>query len=1127
MEKLYKSRLTLLFLPLLIAFFFAIISQSINLNNNKHLTRTATTSLSPLTEPIRSDITFKESAVSKGIIFKHEHRSSTISGLADTYGSGVCTIDFNNDGFEDLFIVNGNGVTRRYGKPHWWNNKQGSRLYKNVDGLYFSDLSNTLYSDKNQTPLTGYGCAVDDINNDGYSDIILSRVNYIELLINQAGVNFKKHTINLKLDESLESENIWPMSITLWDWNKDGYQDIFVANFTKYKNDLKVGTRDYGYKSQIQFDSKKFSGQKNLILTREISASKSNVLAFNKTYLNNFDRTLTITPFALLTGNPSERQFSNLFAANATGSNSYAHSLIKTTNKTTPFASLLSSIKTPIVQVSQINLLNKSSLVFTQHNQGGVQLYLSDKDEQDDLSWQVGLNSEEDNATQTWATLIADLNNDSLDDFIGARGFAASHIDSPFITQGSYNTIKLQTASGSFVEPKISSTPRLSRSSRGAAFADFNNDGFIDIVFNNNNGFFSLYMNEGQENNWLSFICEPVFLCRNSLWKIQDLQGNTLASKKFSQSQPFLSSNQKRVHFGLADMSNTLTLQVQLSNDTKVSFSKLTPNHIYKVNIENNKVIPINSKIAASYNANSLQPFSLNSLLNANVETLLGRLNSMPKLKPEQLIKLSELLITYELNNSASSVTNSPKFLTLTSWLLNQALTNTNKSSPLLDNVLRLIGGSESSLFMDHVVELVANLSEDNFCNLTNELNYWFWEEEVLPKTKQLLKSPLLHRILNSNSSNIVICGLNALATTKDTTIGSSLLSLLNKKSFPKDQQDIISAATIRTLGFLKHSVAQNDLVDFCKKSKDGIITAECNIALYKFGTDEDVIAGLLPLSNENKLIYELHQEKLILDLISPKKAKLLSNNMNTFGSYNKYLKSPQKAHYEIAHLHELLTAKEIITQKKSIQNLLSFRKSKDINDILIRLHQKSPSTIDELITVFEESTIIQSKLLPFASSLKIKQILLSNNEHSHDYNYSYTLAYQCSIRHSIKSICDKKLETNIYMTTSDVETTLINNPAKLIYALLSDNATLKRVTTLQLFDLSKQLPKANSMTTDNLSNLFAMLRINSSYLFIRKSQIKKDWLEQFISSAYQESIKLDLSWLQHFTGPIDQKNAA
>jgi DNA-binding XRE family transcriptional regulator len=1133
MKNTYKHGFILFALPLGIAIMVAAISQFMNAKTEDPSTlptqKNSLPSVSALIPSITSDIIFKESSVSKGIIFKHEHRSATLSGLADTYGSGVCIIDFNNDGYEDLFIMNGSGVTRRYGKVHWWNESQGSRLYQNIDGQYFKDVSTKFMKDTNDIEqFSGYGCAVDDMNNDGYLDIVFGRVNQVKILINKAGTSFSQQTIKLKAKSSSSAADIWPMSVTLWDWNKDGYQDIFIANFAKFKNDLKVGSIEYGYNQKKQFDSKKYSGQQNILLTQKVNSFPSDSIEFNSSYFNNFDRTLSITPLSLFASELKE-QNSNFFVANATGSNSYVYSLTdQPKEESSPFNWIINKIKSPIVQVSRLTIQNKPTLVFTQHKQGGVQLYNSDEKVQEDLAWDVGLNSEKDNATQTWATLTTDINNDGLQDFVSARGFSTPHIDNHFKPQGSHNSIKLQNNVGLFNEALVSVNPMLSRSSRGAAYADFNNDGLIDIVFNNNNGFFSLYMNQSSKNNWVSFICEPLYLCRKSHWLIKNKQNKAITQQMFSLPEPFLSANQKRVHFGLGDRNNKVNLEVTFKGDKSLSFSQINPSSTYRVNLQTNTITSIEKgKVTEKLTVNSSYS-ALAQLLDLNLDALLKIMHENEALDEQQRIKLSQLLIRYKLENNEFSVSSSAEFLTLTSWLLNSINMAKPNDSILLKNIIRLIGGSESSLYVDHLVELIATLPEENFCQLTDELNYWFKEEEVLPTAKQLLKAPLTYRLSISTSAKIVVCGLNALSSTRDTTIGSSLAPLLTAERFSGIEQKLIQAATVRTLGFLKHSKSKGKIIDLCKTATDELIKAECIITLYKLGVTKKQITKALSLPAYPSLIYALHEDKVILDLFFQGGLETLPATISlAVDNYNQYKTSPQKTHFNIAHLNELLLAKTGRQKADAIHSLLALSKRKDIESILAKLNQLSPSSIDEYVDIVSNDTHKQTWFLPYVSSNKIVELVKRNTKGVQNFEHSYALAYQCSIRESISDICDKLLQLHFKMSMDEVETLLATSPIKLVHSLMSGNSTLQKVTALRLFNLSNTLQKNLASNQDDLNHLFSMLRINNSYSLIRKNQIDKEWLEAFIESAYQNNVKLDQDWLSQFADLIHNNEAA
>src|SRR5215467_928634 len=58
----------------------------------------------------------------------HEQSAVPLSSLSETLGAGVCALDFNRDGWIDLFFVGGRGHTRDYGRQSWWRESRGNRL---------------------------------------------------------------------------------------------------------------------------------------------------------------------------------------------------------------------------------------------------------------------------------------------------------------------------------------------------------------------------------------------------------------------------------------------------------------------------------------------------------------------------------------------------------------------------------------------------------------------------------------------------------------------------------------------------------------------------------------------------------------------------------------------------------------------------------------------------------------------------------------------------------------------------------------------------------------------------------------------------------------------------------------
>jgi hypothetical protein len=109
--------------------------------------------------------TFSDRTIAFGLTTPHRQGDERLTGLDETLGSGACAFDYDNDGWVDLFIVNGAGDTRYYGRKHWWQSTGGHRLFKNENGERFADVTQRAGIN---TITNGMGCVAADFDNDGH-----------------------------------------------------------------------------------------------------------------------------------------------------------------------------------------------------------------------------------------------------------------------------------------------------------------------------------------------------------------------------------------------------------------------------------------------------------------------------------------------------------------------------------------------------------------------------------------------------------------------------------------------------------------------------------------------------------------------------------------------------------------------------------------------------------------------------------------------------------------------------------------------------------------------------------------------------------------------------------------------
>ena len=136
-------------------------------------------------------------------------------------GGGVCWIDFDNDGWLDLFAVN----SYAYGDVPYWERHgglPGSGLFHNASGK-FTDVSRASGAN---VRIRGNGCVAADLNGDGFSDLYVTSTTYDALLWNDGKGHFS---------EGARAAGIaaygWHSGATVGDVNGDRRPDLFVAGY--------------------------------------------------------------------------------------------------------------------------------------------------------------------------------------------------------------------------------------------------------------------------------------------------------------------------------------------------------------------------------------------------------------------------------------------------------------------------------------------------------------------------------------------------------------------------------------------------------------------------------------------------------------------------------------------------------------------------------------------------------------------------------------------------------------------------------------------------------------------------------------------------------------------------------
>ena len=179
--------------------------------------------------PLFADVTRKA-----GITFVHESGATPDKSMVETFGSGVAWIDIDNDGFVDLYFVNGAPGA-------------SNALYRNNGDGTFKDITAQSGTAANGNRSHKTGVAVGDYDNDGRLDLYVTALGPNILYHNNGNGTFTDVTAAAGV---AGGQDEWSTSTGFFDYDRDGDLDLYVANYVDLRRDEDpwCGQRKPGYR---------------------------------------------------------------------------------------------------------------------------------------------------------------------------------------------------------------------------------------------------------------------------------------------------------------------------------------------------------------------------------------------------------------------------------------------------------------------------------------------------------------------------------------------------------------------------------------------------------------------------------------------------------------------------------------------------------------------------------------------------------------------------------------------------------------------------------------------------------------------------------------------------------------
>ena len=479
-------------------------------------------------------------------------------------GNGAGFFDYDRDGDLDLVIANGSTLE---------NYKQGGdpvvALYENQDGR-FTDI--TRQAGLDATGWGGGGC-VADYDNDGYHDFYLTAYGPNLLYRNNGDGSFEETAADAGVADAR-----WGTNCAFGDYDRDGDVDLYVANYLAIDEEVMTGDGESVDATCLYMGAPVFCGPEGL------------EGAPDALYRNNGDGTFSDVTAEAGIEDPGHYGFGVVFS----DFDNDGWSDIYVANDSVPNLMFRNNQNGTF---EEMGLISGTSSNQTGAEQAGMGLGVADYDgngyfdifvtnfAQDtntlyqnvedmfffDVTGESG-SGEASFPYVGWGTGLSDLDNDGWPDIFVANGHvypdidkleAATRYDQPKEVYQNLGDGRFHEIAGD-----LDGDLRTPKSSRGAAFGDYDNDGDIDVIVINMNDGPSLFQNEGgNRNHWIGFRLEGTTSNRDAIGaRVEiDVAGRTQVAEVRSGGS-YLSHNDMRVHFGLGDAERVEATRIRWPN---------------------------------------------------------------------------------------------------------------------------------------------------------------------------------------------------------------------------------------------------------------------------------------------------------------------------------------------------------------------------------------------------------------------------------------------------------------------------------------------------------------------------------------------------------------------------------
>ena len=523
-----------------------------------------------------ASIQFRNVAASAGIKFCHYRGNDGIPINREIFGPGVSVADYNGDGFQDIYIVNGRDL---YGRGI---SVRNALYHNNGDGT-FTDVT-----EEAGVPGTGFGfgCVWGDYDNDGFPDLFVTQYGRNVLYHNNGDGTFTDVTDKAGV-AGLESGTLFHSGATFFDYDRDGRLDLYVAGYVALEPNGPRYCDMMGVRTSCPPEV--YKGSANILYHNNGDGTFTDVTRASGIYQPNGKS------LAVQAGDYDNDGWPDLLVANDGQPAFLFHN-----ERNGRFTEI--GCETGMCLTGGGSTMAAMCISLGDYdNDGWLDLFNSDVQTKSDHLWHNdGAGSFEEVSYKAGITLptrdvlgfgggFFDYDNDGRLDLFVANGHVYSEVEQMFPETRfkQINTLLHNEGDGKFVETTSAAgegfkTPHVGR---GVAFVDFDNDGFVDVVVGNNGDPPLLLRNSGGNgNHFINFRLVGTRSNHDAIGaRVRVVIGGLSQIREVAAGGSYLSQSDLRCNFGLGRAVRADRVEINWPSGQNQAFRDVAADKFYLI----------------------------------------------------------------------------------------------------------------------------------------------------------------------------------------------------------------------------------------------------------------------------------------------------------------------------------------------------------------------------------------------------------------------------------------------------------------------------------------------------------------------------------------------------------------